>query len=80
MRQFEVDYETTVPPWHTGHEQIEAEDLDTVREKFCSKHEAKYYMISQAQQFLVKVYTDERSSFTISRCGAPNTRKREHHV
>ena len=40
MRQFQVDYETTVPPWHTGHEQIEAEDLDTVREKFCSKHEA----------------------------------------
>ena len=40
MRQFEVDYETTVPPWHTGHEQIEAENLDTVREKFCSKHEA----------------------------------------
>ena len=40
MRQFEVDYETTVPAWHTGHEKIEAEDLDTVREKFSSKHEA----------------------------------------
>ena len=40
MRQFEVDYETTVPPWHTGHEKIEAENLDTVREKFSSKHEA----------------------------------------
>ena len=40
MRQFEVDYETTVPPWHTGHEQIEAEDLDTARKMFRSKHEA----------------------------------------
>ena len=40
MRQFEVDYETTVPPWHNGHEQIEAEDLDTVKRKFHSKHEA----------------------------------------
>ena len=40
MRQFEVDYETTLPPWHTGHEKIEAEDLDTVKEKFSSKHEA----------------------------------------
>ena len=40
MRQFEVDYETTVPPWHTGHEQIEAEDLDTARMMFRSRHEA----------------------------------------
>ena len=40
MRQFEVDYETTVPPWHTGHEKIEAEDLNTAKEKFCSRHEA----------------------------------------
>ena len=40
MRNFEVDYETTVPPWHTGHEKYEAEDLDTVRKKFNSKHEA----------------------------------------
>ena len=40
MRQFEVDYETTVPPWHNGHEQIEAEDLDTARKMFRSKHEA----------------------------------------
>ena len=48
MRQFEVDYETTVPPWHTGHEQIEAEDLDTVREKFCSKHEAaRIYKVTE---------------------------------
>ena len=48
MRQFQVDYETTVPPWHTGHEKIEAEDLDTVREKFCSKHEAaRIYKVTE---------------------------------
>ena len=48
MRQFQVDYETTVPPWHTGHEQIEAEDLDTVKEKFCSKHEAaRIYKVTE---------------------------------
>ena len=50
MRQFQVDYETTVPPWHTGHEKIEAENLDTVKEKFCKKHEAarllKVYMVN----------------------------------
>ena len=40
MRQFEVDYETTIPPWHNGHEKIEAEDLDTARAMFRSKHEA----------------------------------------
>ena len=40
MRQFEVDYETTVPPWHNGHEMIEAEDLDTARKMFRSRHEA----------------------------------------
>jgi len=48
MRQFEVDYETTVPPWHTGHEQIEAENLDTVRAKFSSKHEAaRIYKVTE---------------------------------
>ena len=48
MRQFEVDYETTVPPWHTGHEKIEAENLDTVREKFSSKHEAaRIYKVTE---------------------------------
>ena len=48
MRQFQVDYETTVPPWHTGHEEIEAENLDTVREKFCSKHEAaRIYKVTE---------------------------------
>ena len=48
MRQFEVDYETPLPPWHTGHEKIEAEDLDTVREKFSSKHEAaRIYKVTE---------------------------------
>ena len=48
MRQFEVDYEPTLPPWHTGHEKIEAEDLDTVREKFSSKHEAaRIYKVTE---------------------------------
>ena len=40
MKQFEVDYETTVPPWHTGHEKYEAEDLATAKMMFRSKHEA----------------------------------------
>jgi len=40
MRQFQVDYETTLPPWLVGHEEIEAEDLDAVKKKFCSKHES----------------------------------------
>ena len=40
MKNFEVDFETTIPPWHTGHEKYEAEDLDTVKRKFHSKHEA----------------------------------------
>ena len=48
MRNFEVDYETTVPPWHTGHEKIEAENLDTVRAKFNSKHEAaRIYKVTE---------------------------------
>ena len=40
MKQFEVDFETTVPPWHTGHEKYEAEDLATAKMMFRSKHEA----------------------------------------
>ena len=48
MRQFEVDYETTLPPWHTGHEKVEAEDLDTAREKFSIKHEAaRIYKVTE---------------------------------
>ena len=50
MRQFQVDYETTLPPWRYGHEEIEAEDLDAAKEKFCSKHEAarllKVYIVN----------------------------------
>jgi hypothetical protein len=40
MKNFEVDFETTVPPWHTGHEKYEAEDLATAKMMFRSKHEA----------------------------------------
>ena len=40
MRNFQVDYETTLPPWRFGHEEIEAEDLDAAKEKFCMQHEA----------------------------------------
>ena len=48
MRKFEVDFETTVPPWHTGHERYEAEDLDSVKRKFRSKHEAaRIYKVSE---------------------------------
>ena len=48
MRQFEVDYETTLPPWHTGHEKDEAEDLHSVKEKFDRKHEAaRIYKVTE---------------------------------
>ena len=48
MRKFEVDYETTLPPWHTGHEKVEAEDLDSVKKKFDRKHEAaRIYKITE---------------------------------
>ena len=40
MRKVEVEYTTTLPPWRFGHEKIEAEDLDSVKRKFHSKHEA----------------------------------------
>ena len=50
MKQFQVDYETTLPPWRFGHEEIEAEDLATAKKKFCSKHEAarllKVYIVN----------------------------------
>ena len=43
-----MDYETTLPPWHTGHEKVEAEDLDSVKEKFDRKHEAaRIYKITE---------------------------------
>lgn len=54
MRQFEVDYETTLPPWHTGHEKIEAENPEAVKEKFNSSHEAaRIYKI-------IEILYDER--------------------
>ncbi len=40
MKTFEVEYETTLPPWRIGYEMIEAEDLTAVKEKFSRKHEA----------------------------------------
>ena len=50
MKQFQVDYETTLPPWRFGHEEIEADDLTSAKEKFCKKHEAarllKVYMVN----------------------------------
>ena len=50
MRQFQVDYETTLPPWRFGHEEIEADDLTSAKEKFCKKHEAarllKVYIVN----------------------------------
>ena len=50
MRQFQVDYETTLPPWRHGHEEIEAEDLDAAKKKFFCNHEAarllKVYMVN----------------------------------
>ena len=43
-----MDYETTLPPWHTGHEKVEAEDLNSVKEKFDRKHEAaRIYKITE---------------------------------
>ena len=48
MKNFEVDYETTVPPWHTGHEKYEAEDLATAKMMFRSKHEAaRIYKVAE---------------------------------
>ena len=62
MRNFEVDYETTVPPWHTGHEQIEAENLDTVRAKFSSKHEAaRIYKVTEVLYYQrTALYSESR--------------------
>ena len=50
MRQFQVDYETTLPPWRFGHEEIEADDLTSPKEQICKKHEAarllKVYIVN----------------------------------
>ena len=57
-----MDYETTVPPWHTGHEKIEAEDLNTVKEKFCSRHEAaRIYKVTEVL-FDARIPTSYRES------------------
>jgi len=40
MKTFEVEYETTLPPWHLGYEKIEAEDTIAFEKKFKRKHEA----------------------------------------
>ena len=37
---YEVVYETTLPPWHYGYEEIEAEDKQDLERKFQFKHEA----------------------------------------
>ena len=48
MKQFQVDYETTLPPWRFGHEEIEADDLTSAKEKFCKKHEAaRIYKVTE---------------------------------
>ena len=48
MRKFEVDYETTLPPWQVGQEMLEAEELDSVKKKFDRKHEAaRIYKITE---------------------------------
>ena len=50
MKQFQVDYETTLPPWRFGHEEIEADDLISAKKKFSSKHESarllKVYIVN----------------------------------
>ena len=37
---YNVVYETTLPPWHTGYEEIEAVDTKDLERKFQLKHEA----------------------------------------
>ena len=39
MKQFQVDYETTLPPWRFGHEEIEADDPTSAKEKFRREHD-----------------------------------------
>ena len=60
MKKFEVVFETTLPPWQVGYEEIEAENLDTVREKFCSKHEAaRIYKVTE-------ILYDQRTAINLS--------------
>jgi len=64
MKHYEVDYETTLPPWRFGHEEIEAEDLDAAKEKFCMQHEAakllQVYEILYSSMGKKTVYSDSR--------------------
>ena len=68
MKTFEVDYETTIPPWRFGHEEIEAEDLAAAKKKFCSKYEAarllKIYMVNT--DTLAKWYKEWWSHFNMA--------------
>ena len=49
MKQFEVDYVTTLPPWQFGHEKIEAEELTIAKDVFRNKHgmHAKIFKIQE---------------------------------
>ena len=54
MRQYEVDYVTTLPPWQFGHEKIEAEELTIAKDVFRNKHgiNAKIYKIQEKNVIL----------------------------
>jgi len=39
---YEVEFETTLPPWRIGYEKIEADDTTDLKRKFASKHEAAH--------------------------------------
>ena len=41
---YNVVYETTLPPWHTGYEEIEAVDTKDLERKFQVKHESARIM------------------------------------
>jgi hypothetical protein len=48
MKHYEVDYETTLPPWRYGHEFIDAEDLNIAKALFRSRHDAaRIYKIQE---------------------------------
>ena len=46
MRKFEVVFETTVPPWMLGYEEIEAEDPTSAEKKFCREHDYNTRLLS----------------------------------
>ena len=39
MKKFEVVFETTLPPWQLGYEEIEADDPTSAKEKFRREHD-----------------------------------------